>query len=118
MARLARDFPAAPPSQRPLRRVADVPTASATGQCRLAIELLRVIGPSALNFAAMFLIALATLKLLKLLPLSLLFLTLPAVYLAAGVLVTLVVAALKWLVVGRYRPRVRRSGRTSSGGRN
>ena len=71
---------------------------------RLAIESLRVVLPSALNFAAMFLIAWSILHLVDELPL--LFLALPAIYLAAGTLVTLVVVALKWLVVARYRPRV------------
>ena len=71
---------------------------------RLAIESLRVILPSTLNFVAMFLIAWSILHLVEELPL--LFLTLPAIYFAAGTLVTLMVVALKWVVVARYRPRV------------
>ncbi len=74
--------------------------------CRLAIESLRVVLPSALSFAAMFLIALATLRLSAVLPKVVLLLLLPAIYLACGAVVTLAVAALKWLVVGRYRQRV------------
>jgi non-ribosomal peptide synthetase-like protein len=74
--------------------------------CRLAIEFFRVALPSTLNFVAMFLIALAIMSLDQNLPLSLLFLLLPTIYFGAGALVTGVVAALKWLIVARYRPRV------------
>jgi non-ribosomal peptide synthetase-like protein len=54
----------------------------------------------------MFLIASAVLRLLGAAPLPLVFALLPAAYLGAGLLVALFAAALKWLVVGRYRPRV------------
>jgi len=74
--------------------------------CRLAIEFFRVVLPSALSFAAMFLIVLAILKLATVLSMALLFLALPAIYLVAGALMIAVVAVLKWLVVARYRPRV------------
>jgi non-ribosomal peptide synthetase-like protein len=74
--------------------------------CRLAIEALRVVLPSSLGIAGVFLIALAILELSAELPLPLVFLALPALYFGAGLLVTLVVAVLKWLVMGRYRPRV------------
>lgn len=74
--------------------------------CRLLIELLRVVLPSALTFAGLFLIVLAVMSLADELPLLLVFLALPAIYLGIGTLLTLATAALKWLVMGRYRPRV------------
>jgi non-ribosomal peptide synthetase-like protein len=74
--------------------------------CRLAIEFLRVVGPSTLTFAAMFLMAVSVLRLNVRLSWPLLVLSLPAVYLAIAALATVVVAALKWGVMGRYRPRV------------
>jgi non-ribosomal peptide synthetase-like protein len=74
--------------------------------CRLLIEFLRVVLPSTLNYVAMFLMVLTTLALADALPLSLVVLLLPVVYFGAGGLVTGVTAALKWLVMGRYRPRV------------
>jgi non-ribosomal peptide synthetase-like protein len=40
------------------------------------------------------------------LPAPLLIVALPGIYLASALLVTLLVAGLKWLIVGRYRPRV------------
>jgi non-ribosomal peptide synthetase-like protein len=74
--------------------------------CRLAIEFLRTILPSALSFAGIFLIALSILALAEVLSLPVLILALPAVYVSTGLLITMAVAALKWLVMGRYRPRV------------
>jgi non-ribosomal peptide synthetase-like protein len=71
---------------------------------RLAVEFLRVVLPATLNMAGMFLIALAILAFSE--SLTLLILILPLLFFGAGGLVTGVVAALKWLVVGRYRPRV------------
>ncbi len=74
--------------------------------CRLAIEFFRVVLPSTLNFVAMFLLALSIMKLADNVSLPLLFVSLPLIYFASGALATVVVAALKWLVVARYRPRV------------
>jgi non-ribosomal peptide synthetase-like protein len=74
--------------------------------CRLAIEFLRVVLPSALSFAAMFLMVLTIIELKAELSVAQLLLALPAIYLGVGALVTGMVVALKWLVVGRYRPRV------------
>jgi non-ribosomal peptide synthetase-like protein len=74
--------------------------------CRLIVEFLRVVLPATLNFVALFLMALATLELAGALPLLLLILLLPVVYFGAGALVTGATVALKWLVMGRYRPRV------------
>jgi non-ribosomal peptide synthetase-like protein len=73
---------------------------------RLAIEFLRVMLPSTLSFVAMFLFALTIIELVDDLPLGVLLLTLPALYLGAGLMLTGVVALAKWLVMGRYRPRI------------
>jgi non-ribosomal peptide synthetase-like protein len=75
--------------------------------CRLAIEFVRVILPPTLMYALFFLYALAAVEVIQTLPGVALAIVLPGVYLIAAVLVVGVVAALKWLVVGRYRPRVR-----------
>lgn len=74
--------------------------------CRLAIEFLRVILPATLGFVALFSSALVLLDMLEEISWPLAALLLPAVYLASGLLVTVATAALKWLVVQRYRPRV------------
>jgi non-ribosomal peptide synthetase-like protein len=73
---------------------------------RLAIEFFRVVLPSTLSFAAMFLIALSIIRLANVVSMWVLFALLPAVYLSAGLAVTLAIALLKWLIIGRYRPRV------------
>jgi len=74
--------------------------------CRLAIEFLRVVLPSTLGFVAMLLLALSMLELLEDLSPVVVLLLAPAVYLAIGLVVTVITAALKWCVMGRYRPRV------------
>jgi len=76
-------------------------------RARYAIEALRIVLPSSLLAVAMF----ATLYALASIALSwstvATVLLAPAVALTSSVLVVLLVAALKWAVVGRYRPRVR-----------
>ncbi|MGY1682931.1 Pls/PosA family non-ribosomal peptide synthetase [Geodermatophilus sp. SYSU D01176] len=76
-------------------------------RARYAIEFLRIVLPSSLLAVAMF----ATLYGLSALAVSwgtvATVLLAPVVALASSVGVLLFVAALKWLVVGRYRPRVR-----------
>ncbi len=74
--------------------------------CRLMIEFLRIVLPATLSFCAFFLIALTALIAMDEISIVALFCLLPAIYLASGLLITLVVVFLKWLVVGRYRPRV------------
>ncbi len=74
--------------------------------CRLAIEFLRVILPATLGFAALFLMALAMIEMLDAWPATLVAVAMPAVYLGAGLIVTLAVVALKWAVVAHYRLRV------------
>jgi non-ribosomal peptide synthetase-like protein len=74
--------------------------------CRLAIEFVRVVLPPTLMYTLFFLYALAALELAQALPGAVLAFVLPAVYLVAAAVVVCAVAVLKWLVVGRYRPRV------------
>ena len=74
--------------------------------CRLAIEFFRVILPATLlNLAGLLVILVGNLLggWLGVLPLTAI---LPTLYLGSALLVTLTIAGLKWLVVGRYRPRV------------
>ncbi|MCV2490676.1 amino acid adenylation domain-containing protein [Geodermatophilus sp. YIM 151500] len=76
-------------------------------RARYAIEFLRIVLPSSLLATATF----ATLYGLSAMAVSwntvVTVLLAPLVALASSVLVVAVVAAVKWLVVGRYRPRVR-----------
>jgi non-ribosomal peptide synthetase-like protein len=74
--------------------------------CRLAIEFFRVTLPAML-FSTFGLLGTLFAELLSQVVSTLtLALLLPAVYLASALLGYLMVVALKWLVVGRYRPRV------------
>ncbi len=73
--------------------------------CRLAVEALRVIGPATLMYAAIATGARAFLA-LSALPWPALIAILPLLYVASAMGVTGAVVALKWAVVGRYRPRV------------
>ncbi|WP_254053915.1 Pls/PosA family non-ribosomal peptide synthetase [Singulisphaera sp. GP187] len=72
---------------------------------RLAVESVRVVLPATLMYLAL-LIGLKSTFVTAGWPIGLRLLTLPAVYLGSGLAVTLITAGLKWLVVGRYRPRV------------
>ena len=74
--------------------------------CRLAIEFLRVVLPSVILSTFGLLGTLAAFRLSAALSTTLLAVLLPAVYLASALACYLVVVGLKWLVVGRYRPRV------------
>jgi non-ribosomal peptide synthetase-like protein len=74
--------------------------------CRLAIEFVRVVLPPTLMYTLFFLYALAAVELAEALPAVVLAIVLPGVYLIAATAVVGAVALLKWLVVGRYRPRV------------
>jgi non-ribosomal peptide synthetase-like protein len=74
--------------------------------CRLAIEFLRVTVPATLLHAMLFTdIALSVLLARHLRGIALAA-VLPAAYLATGALTVAIVAAVKWLLVGQYRPRV------------
>jgi non-ribosomal peptide synthetase-like protein len=73
---------------------------------RLAIEFFRVVLPAVLVCGSLILGSLVARRLAEVLSIPLLLAALPACYLAASLLVFLVVVALKWLIVGRYRPRV------------
>ncbi len=74
--------------------------------CRLAIEFLRVTLPSVLLSTFALLGTLAAYLLTSVVSTPLLAILLPGVYLASALAGCLVVVALKWLVMGRYRPRV------------
>jgi non-ribosomal peptide synthetase-like protein len=74
--------------------------------CRLSIEFFRVVLPSVLLAVFGLLGTLAASRLAAVLSTPVLAVALPAVYLAAGLLLYLTVVALKWILVGRYRPRV------------
>ena len=74
--------------------------------CRLAIEFLRVTMPSVLLSSFGLLGTLILVKLHPLLSTTMLSLVLPAVYLLTSLACYLTVVALKWLVMGRYIPRV------------
>jgi carbonic anhydrase/acetyltransferase-like protein (isoleucine patch superfamily) len=73
--------------------------------CRLAIEFFRVVLPATIMYASFLLGVLAVRRLGNLTPLELMLL-LPGLYWGLAALATGLVAALKWLIVGRYRPRV------------
>jgi non-ribosomal peptide synthetase-like protein len=74
--------------------------------CRLAIEFFRLFLPSVLLVTFGMLGTLVAYGLAGTLPVPVLAALLPGVYLLSGLLLYLTVAGLKWLVVGRYRPRV------------
>jgi len=74
--------------------------------CRLAIEFLRATGPATLLYLTVFLAGLTGLHLAARLPLTALVAVLPGLALAGAVGATLAVALMKWLVAGRYAPRV------------
>jgi non-ribosomal peptide synthetase-like protein len=69
---------------------------------RLAVEFVRVISPATIFFLALVLFALIALWL----TVGALVLLLPALLLIFGIGGTVLVAMMKWLIVGRYRPRV------------
>ncbi|MFB7663675.1 Pls/PosA family non-ribosomal peptide synthetase [Kitasatospora sp. NPDC056138] len=73
---------------------------------RLAIEYLRVTLPSTIGLACALLALYTGIRLARSGSALLVLLLGPALLLGAGVLATLVVVLLKWLVIGRYRPRV------------
>ena len=74
--------------------------------CRLAIEFWRVVLPPTLSTAVMFLIGWTMVELEEEWEFPALAAFFPAVYLGCALLAAGVVAGLKWLLVGRYRPRV------------
>src|SRR5262249_41808500 len=73
---------------------------------RLSIEFFRLMFPAILGYAFLLMGALAFLRLAQLRSPLLMIAVLPALYLMLALLGVGVVAALKWLIVGRYRPRV------------
>ncbi len=73
--------------------------------CRLAVEFFRVVLPATIMYASFLLGVLAVCRLSSLTAVQLT-LVLPGLYLGLALSATALVAALKWLIVGRYRPRV------------
>lgn len=73
---------------------------------RLAVEFVRVVLPPALLYFLGALATAAAFRLLARTSVAVLVAAMPGLYLAGAALVTLLVAGLKWTVVGRYRPRV------------
>jgi non-ribosomal peptide synthetase-like protein len=73
---------------------------------RLAIELVRVVLPASIMCAAGLVFVWALWTLARVLPGWELALLTPWLMLGLGIGSTLIVAAMKWLVAGRYRPRV------------
>jgi non-ribosomal peptide synthetase-like protein len=74
--------------------------------CRLAVEFFRVVVPPTLMYVLLVLCGAAEDGLAACLPAAAVAALLPATYFGGALLIVGVVAALKWLVVGRYRPRV------------
>jgi len=74
---------------------------------RLAIEFVRIVLPPGLLFMAMFATVECGVTLAGQMSEPALAAVLPAVFLAAGLAVYVIVAALKWLIVGHYVPRVK-----------
>jgi non-ribosomal peptide synthetase-like protein len=73
---------------------------------RLAIEFFRITLPSCILGTVLFLMLLVDAATAQRLAVPWLITVLPLTALFVGLAVTLVVAALKWAIVGRYRPRV------------
>ncbi len=73
---------------------------------RLAVEFVRIVLPPSLLYLLGAVLALASFRLLAATSAAALIVTAPAFYFSGAVAITLLVAALKWAVVGRYRPRV------------
>jgi non-ribosomal peptide synthetase-like protein len=75
-------------------------------RARYAIEFLRIVLPSSLLATAMFATLYGVSRVSVVWGLPATILTAPALALASSVAVVILVAALKWVLVGRYRPRV------------
>lgn len=73
---------------------------------RLAIEFLRVTLPATIGALSALITLRLALRLAETEPVPLVLLLGPALLLAGGTIATLIVVLLKWLVIGRYRPRV------------
>lgn len=82
------------------------PTANLVA-CRLGIEFLRVVLPPTLIFLTITADLLGILWLAARVSTAMLIAIVPILYLISALVVTLFVVALKWLVVGRYRPRIK-----------
>ncbi|UKO95897.1 Pls/PosA family non-ribosomal peptide synthetase [Nostoc sp. UHCC 0870] len=73
---------------------------------RLAIELVRIVLPSALIYVLFILNLVGLAWLTTAFSTPMLIVLSPALFIGSSLLVTLFVVMLKWMIVGRYRPRV------------
>jgi non-ribosomal peptide synthetase-like protein len=73
---------------------------------RLAVELVRIAAPPSLLYLLGAAVVLASVRLVETVPFAAFLALMPALFLGCATLTTLVVAAAKWAIVGRYRPRV------------
>jgi non-ribosomal peptide synthetase-like protein len=73
---------------------------------RLSVEFFRVVLPPTLLYAAVVLLAALSVRLAREMPPLLLAALMPALYFATALSLVGIVVVLKWLLVGRYRPRV------------
>ena len=81
------------------------PTASLYAY-RLAVEFLRIVLPPAMLYLVGGSVVLAAAELVDEIPMAAFIALMPALYLASAAIATLATAAVKWMLVGRYRPRV------------
>lgn len=75
--------------------------------CRLAIEFLRIILPPTLIYVLIVQDIFELIWLVPILSTPVLVLVLPLLHLSSALFMTILVAALKWLIIGQYRPRVK-----------
>jgi non-ribosomal peptide synthetase-like protein len=73
---------------------------------RLAVEFVRIVLPLSLLYLFASVVALASFHLLAATSTAALIAATPALYFSAAVAIAMLVAGLKWAIVGRYRPRV------------
>lgn len=73
---------------------------------RLFVEFLRIVLPPAMLYLMGSIVTFASVALLKQTSAVVLVFVMPLLFVAAGIALTLVVAAMKWAIVGTYRPRV------------
>jgi non-ribosomal peptide synthetase-like protein len=73
---------------------------------RLFVEFLRIVLPPTLLYLMGTFVTFASIALLNHASAAALVVTMPAMFLTGALAVTLVVAALKWIIIGKYRPRI------------
>jgi non-ribosomal peptide synthetase-like protein len=73
---------------------------------RLATEFVRIVLPPSLLYFMAAVVSLVSFRLWIAAPASVVVALLPALYLGSAVLTAVLIAVLKWTIIGRYRPRV------------